>query len=450
MAEFKKGPFDLTPPEETEIGSNLQDSALKRFGRRMRVHTICLFAGGVIGHITSSDPVLFQSSNVIGFAAYVGLICLWARPREGYKSVFWKGPFILGIVQLIASLVLQLPWQFAIFAGGVQSWLQRLLGYGRRLGSEWATLFWLLAGANCWAGFAHESSLHWSGLLSMPLIAAAGYLGQKLYRNLSFKSMRNSGVERLLKELRLIKISSFLNEPLKKEINRLCEYLDSYRAHYEAGDSESEWIVGQARTALKELSRLDNQKRSGDAGAGIFSFVKNQRGSAKDPDLYADSLRMRLIELNAMISELVRNDAPKSRNASDEVYDSLNQSAQTLIRKSLPLPYEIQDYVNSIASSAGEMLQLMREDPQNAASCKRFLTRYLKAVDEILDEYSKLHKRKDLARDEIKKAFAKVEALLKRLAQAFADELNFMVKNDAEKFNAELNALDKFLKMHGH
>ncbi len=449
MAEFKKGPFEPTPPEEAESGANLQDSALKRFGRRLSAHAICLFAGGVIGHITTSDPVLYLSANVIGFAAYVGLICLWARPREGYKSVFWKGPFICGIVQLIAALVLQLPWQFAFFAGGAQSWLQRLLGYGRRFGSEWATLFWLLAGANVWAGFAHESSIHWSGLLSIPLIAAAGYIGQKLYRKLCFKSMRNSGVERLQKELRLIKISSFLNEPLKKEINRLCEYLDSYRVHYEAGDSESEWIIGQARTALKELSRLDSQKRSGDA-AGIFSFVKNQRGSAQDPDLYADSLRLRLIELNAMISELVRNDTRKSRSAADEVYDSLNLQAQTLVRKSLKLPYEIQDYVNSIASSAGEMLQLLQENPQNASSCKRFLTRYLKAVDEILDEYSKLHKRQDLARDEIKKAFDKVEALLKRLAQAFADELNFMVKNDAEKFNAELNALDKFLKMHGH
>lgn len=110
---------------------------VKGFGLRIFVHAlaiICAVAG------TGGSAPFSRVAAVL--CMYVGLICLVARGTSLRPA--WLLPALAGILQALLLLLGGFPPYQAVFWGGAQSWLQRLLRKKGDMGGEFAPLLLLL------------------------------------------------------------------------------------------------------------------------------------------------------------------------------------------------------------------------------------------------------------------------------------------------------------------
>lgn len=107
---------------------------LKCLGRRVFVHVVAVVCGAA--------AALSTGSIAAGLCTYIGSICLVARGIS--LTPAWILPAMAGIIQLVVLAALGLPLPQAVFWGGAQTWVQRLLQKRLNVGSEWGTLLLLL------------------------------------------------------------------------------------------------------------------------------------------------------------------------------------------------------------------------------------------------------------------------------------------------------------------
>lgn len=108
---------------------------LRGFGIRMLVHTVSLAVAGTFA-LSSSVPAC--SGLTVAASVYSGLICIFARGISRTPS--WLVPAMAGAIQTVTLVFLGFPLYHAIFWGGAQSWLQRLLHKRLQMGVEWLVL----------------------------------------------------------------------------------------------------------------------------------------------------------------------------------------------------------------------------------------------------------------------------------------------------------------------
>jgi hypothetical protein len=139
-------------------------------------------------------------------------------------------------------------------------------------------------------------------------------------------------------------------------------------------------------------------------------------------------------------------------DADNLLTDSLSKPFQAsldgLIDKKKQLPQEMQPQVASLCLSTESILRCMDDDPACATTGARFLERYLPSIHMVVDEYLRL-KTQGEGQESIQAELAKSENLLARMADAFHEEHGNLLRKDTLRFKAELNVLDKLLKMDG-
>ena len=107
---------------------------LKGFGKRIFAH-IAIFA--------AASAVAVSAGTVLaGLCAYVGGVCIIARGMSAKPA--WVIPAVTGAAQAILLALFGFPFPQALFWGGAQSWLQRLLQKRTRMGIEWGMLLFIL------------------------------------------------------------------------------------------------------------------------------------------------------------------------------------------------------------------------------------------------------------------------------------------------------------------
>lgn len=110
--------------------------AARMFGRRLFVHAAAAVCG--------LSAAFAGESAMDGFSVYTGLVCLFARDMSVNR--LWLGPFGAGVVQAAVFLASGFSFPSALFWGGGQTWVQRLLLKKTDMGTEWAALLLLLPG----------------------------------------------------------------------------------------------------------------------------------------------------------------------------------------------------------------------------------------------------------------------------------------------------------------
>ena len=125
------------------------------------------------------------------------------------------------------------------------------------------------------------------------------------------------------------------------------------------------------------------------------------------------------------------------------------QSIRFGITKAQTAPKQIAPQLEAIALLTFDIVKSMRDDPRDRPSGERFLQRYLPAADHCAEEYAKLVSANN-TREDVLQAIAQGEEFFERLHKAFEVELASMLANDSASFSAELNALEKLLRMSGH
>lgn len=108
--------------------------AFKNVGRRIFEHLV--FVAVAIAAAFASDSFL------AGICVYIGAVCLIARGMAA--SPGWLIPAAMGALQSALLALSGLPVPQALFWGGAQAWLQRLMQKRLRMGTEWAMLLFIL------------------------------------------------------------------------------------------------------------------------------------------------------------------------------------------------------------------------------------------------------------------------------------------------------------------
>lgn len=123
-------------PENAADGMSAEEpkkslrETVRGFFKRIFMHIAAFTIAGIL---SSHAPQMHQGEAILG--VYLGLICIVARGASRKPS--WLVPAVSGAVLAVFLILLGMPFPYALFWGGFQSWIQRLLVKSFRMGTEW-------------------------------------------------------------------------------------------------------------------------------------------------------------------------------------------------------------------------------------------------------------------------------------------------------------------------
>ena len=135
MHEGEKEHMVVGPNAEEPKGSFWD--AIRRFFKRILFHISAFIIGAIL---STHVPQLHPREAALG--VYLGLICIVARGASRKPS--WLVPAVSGAGLAVLLILFGMPFPYALFWGGLQSWVQRLLVKSFRMGTEWVPFSLLL------------------------------------------------------------------------------------------------------------------------------------------------------------------------------------------------------------------------------------------------------------------------------------------------------------------
>lgn len=413
---------------QTEISSIIsrRTSLLTGFGIRILVHTAAI---GVAVSMPTPFHLSMSDSGGLIVLAYIGFICLIPRGIE--LSIAWLLPTCLGVFQCLLWTFLGVPWQFTIIWGGILTWLVRLLSKRGRMGWEWAAAPWLIFGVfGFYSSFSAQTPVA-TPLWTLPVLALGGWGALLLYTRLNFGPIHRKMLANACLRLERQANALALPEPLLDPVRRLFAQGRDFNRILTGIDEPTADLIRDIDTFAVLLTRR---------GRTLSSWSDDTRSFVTEASRLNDLLSGRLREFEALAQSV--NAALAAR------IEEFRQTVLSLTAKKSALPPEMQVKVDGIAKVTGNILTCMRSDPQDVAPADKFLSRYLTAAHTVVDEYARLSHQGSM-HESITQALARSGDLLDRLEKAFIDEHGRLLQNDTVNFTAELNVLDKLLKMEG-
>ena len=135
MHEGEKEHMVVGPNAEEPKGSFWD--AIRRFFKRILFHISAFIIGAIL---STHVPQIHPGEAALG--VYLGLICIVARGASRKPS--WIVPAVSGAGLAVLLILFGMPFPYALFWGGLQSWVQRLLVKSFRMGTEWVPFSLLL------------------------------------------------------------------------------------------------------------------------------------------------------------------------------------------------------------------------------------------------------------------------------------------------------------------
>ena len=432
-------------------------------GRRLLVHC-CALAVAVVTGLSELGQGLLFSAIVDALAVYVGLVCL--VPRGEMNAPEWYFPGLTGVAQGGVLLALGYPLPLALFFGGLQTWGQRLIQSRGDLGWEWTVspalllcLFTSMQQASTWP-------LTLQPLMTFPLLTLLGWAGRKGYLRLRADAIRKKMLGNAEARLRVLAVQPGLPGELRRQVELLLAQVSEYAALDTAADQDARLLVNRIAEVVRQFEAVAQtcarQANGGPALSPVLggllrsSAWRQMTGPRQETAL--DRCLVAGQALNARLGELLRAARPAPpRQPEEERGDSAElsriaaheEAARQLLQSRTTLPPRIAAHVETLVAAAVGICQNMRNDPQDRPAGHKFLGRYLKVAQRIVDEHVRLAA-KDADHADVAAALARSEEILARLGKAFEDERAGMLRNDAVNYTAELNALEKLLTMRGH
>lgn len=121
---------------------------------------------------------------------------------------------------------------------------------------------------------------------------------------------------------------------------------------------------------------------------------------------------------------------------------------QQLIHYHKKLPYDLSRYLTHICEYSFKILDCMEKDPRDFEPGDRFLNRYLKATETIVNQFIELSQHSSTV-PQINNLKQQLAQSLKDLANAFAAQHAKLLENDSTDLTVEVKLVDKLLKMEG-
>lgn len=402
-------------------------------GSRLLVHSGSLILAAVICGATYLPGAGAATTAALFFTLYTGFVCL--VPRGMGMRPDWLIPSVTGLLLIALWQFAGFPWQISVIWGGALTWSVRLLTKRGMVDWEWSAIPALLFGLFCFYNALLPRAPGSPPYLLFPVLAACGWGAVLLHARL-FGDTVQAGV---LKEA--------------------CSRLEQLAAAPLRLPRELEPVTRTLAAQGRELLRL---KPKPDASTAELTSMLDQisgklarSGATLTPERSAKVLPQ-LERMSRVLDERLAEIAPPAPESPQRAeqralaarLDAFRAAIRQLADKSRALPPGLQQHVNGIAAAADRIIQCMREDHNDVARGDRFLSRYLASAHTVIDEYTRLSARGGQY-GQIAEALEKAEGPLARLEAAFTDEHAALLRNDTINFTAELNVLDKLLKMDG-
>ena len=414
-------------PEDRSFSlSSLLDSTASLFigfGKRLFVHLCSLIAATLIA--AAAWPGVGVAT---GLCAYAGLICL--IPRSTLPITDRIIPSAAGAALMLFWTVAGVPWQFTFLWGGLTAWGLRLISRRGAMGWEGLALpLLLIALTRFFAALAPlcpATPPYWS----LPVFMLLGWGARWGYARVRGGALRREMLQRACLRLEQKLTSGVLPETLRIGAEYLAKQGRSLAGSGIALEAKDDALVTTMAELAEQIGRV-----GGNSPHGALKGLEARTSACNQ-------------SLHERLEEIRRQKPAQERSVLDVRLDDFEQSARELLRKAGPLPRDIRDPLLGIGAATEQILQCMREDPNDVAPGDRFLSRYLKAAHTVVDEHTRLSGQPESA-GEMADLLGRSRDLLKRLEAAFVQEHASLLRNDAVNFTAELNVLDKLLKMDG-
>ena len=407
-------------------------------GSRLLVHCSSLILAAIIGSATTLPGTAggfgagAAATGALIFSLYIGFICL--VPRGMGMRPDWLIPNGAGLLLVVLWQIFGFPWQMAVIWGGGLTWTIRLLMKRGMMDWEWSVIPALLIGMFGFFDLLLPRAPGSPPYLFFPVLAAAGWAAILFYSKI-FGDTVQAGV-------------------LKEACARLERLAADKRQPRDFGPVMRE-LASQGRELLKLKPRLDGSTADITRTLDQISAKVARLGSRLTPEgtarVKAQLERMGKV-MDDRLSELAPPEPDTPERAEERALavrlEGFRAATRQLADKRYGLPAELQKHVDGIAIAADQIIQCMRDDPNDVARGDRFLSRYLKSAHTVIDEYVRLSAQGGQY-SQVAETLEKAKSLLARMEAAFADEHAALLRNDTVNFTAELNVLDKLLKMDG-
>ena len=394
----------------------------------------------ILGFIVAFGIGESLHSNTAAVVAYIGFICLF--PRGDWRKAVWWLPVGFGLLMTVVALALGVPPDAALFLGGAESWLLRILQNRGRLSWDWVGAPLLLLRVDS-LSFGRSMVLT---LSSFGVVFALGVVAQVIYGRVRAEQIHEEMLTTCLARLKMINLGLVRPENLIPQIKMLTAHVASYATLVKGKIREAiPTIVRLEKTVNAVVSYCESAKPSTSSGWSKGLLRSQTFGQKNDASAVVDQIHA----VNALLTQAIRTlRGGQTGDEWESILFGFEEQAALLVQKTAHLPDNITRFVESIAQTTLEIVKNMREDPQDRTPGQKFLDRYLPAVHKIIDEYQRLSQ--GPIQGEIQKTLDKSAALLERLDQAFREELGSLLQNDAMDFAADIDTIDVMLQMKGH
>lgn len=413
-------------------------NSVAALAKRLMLHVMALFGGIVVRSTMAVGGAAMPGSAPLSliFIAYMGLICLF--PRGMTATVSGLIPTVSGILLCLLWSFWGVPWQFSLVWGGALAWAVRLLARKGAMGWEWLTVPWLLLAVAFFFGdlrpLYEASTPYWT----FPLLAVAGWGALRFYAGAAFETEQRKVLRRSLRGLQEALAAGKPPPPLESPARQLAEKAGRFDALCpRLSEKDAPLVLG-----LSDVSR------------SLAGLGTGEGGSAESER--KEKIRAAVARLNNALAARLEELAPKAaRSPLDEALAArlaeFASQARQLEGKKEGLPLDSRKHILGIGQAVDDILDCMRADPADVAAGERFLSRYLKAAHTVVDEHIHLTRAagRAAAAEDLARALERSGELLERLEKAFQKEYAALLRNDTITFTAELNVLDKLLKMEG-
>lgn len=431
--------------DQLASATNAFVSGLKGFGHRILIHIGGLVVAGLGSSMASGNPLLEPVSTTLGLCVYVGIICLF--PRGIGKNPKWLLPTVTGLFQFLLLTFAGIPWQAALFWGGVQTWLQRIWWTKGKMGWEWTVTPILLGGVASFFDIVSAVGINGMAVWSMiPLALLGAWLQSFYFRKKTipyYAAMLQNARRRMLHATSGGPLPDTLQAPLRMLTNQT----DQFIRLSGTWKQEELLLVEAVNDTALQVEHLASRAEPGtwDEQAGrVFSRVNS----------LTDRLRVQLRHAPALPqqesfgADMEQPPVFTPGSSVDERADIFREYAFKLVAKQNTLPPELRPHLEGIRKATENILDCMLKDPEDRAPGEKFLARYLPAAHKVVNEHIRLS-REGNTHQSVQEALARSGELLARLEQAFVSEHGSLLQNDTMNFTAELNLVDKLLKMQG-
>ena len=110
---------------------------------------------------------------------------------------------------------------------------------------------------------------------------------------------------------------------------------------------------------------------------------------------------------------------------------------------------ELSRKIDHIERTTARIFQCIRQHPERAGEIQTFLEYYLPTTLKLLSRYAELEQQGTDVGDNIRQSKLRIESVMDKIVEGFDLQLDRLFKSEAVDITADVNALDKMMKMEG-